>query len=357
MSFILRWTPLLALLILFVSPVFAQTDTDLSVHATADSLIVTIGSETIVVPRDALALLNSPDGYNQDALSLHVALLHGTLTAEEGEPETPMLPLLTAATPLALGPQTAEQSGGDEGHTWEESDLDGRTVVQVLPDIGTRYAKSGGPVLDWEVEVADAGAYFLYVYAAGVNGGNTMWAGTSDNISRADVSKRQELEWVRVGPFSLPDGPGNIEVRGRQDGLYFAAAVVSASPDLTDADLETVLANSDLPIADAPDADARMSQGDSSLPEEFAVHAVYPNPTQGEATARFDLPEPAEVSVEVFDTLGRRVDEQHASMEPGFGRTLSLRSDALSSGVYVVRVTARAPAGDSVGSSRLTVIR
>jgi len=373
----LRATSLVALLVLvfFIPRASAQSSSDLSVHATPDSLIVTIGSNTVVVPRDALELLSSPEGYNQDALSLHVALLHGILTEEspstdgedppaddEDSPTEQTLPLLTFSTPVALHTPDAERSVGNEGHEWENANLNvpsGAQPVQLLPDIGTRYNANDGAQLTWEADVADAGNYYLYVYVAGVDSdGNSVWAGTSEGVNRVNLGSDLNLEWKRVGPFSLESGPAEIVVRGREDGSYLAAVVVSADPDLTDSNLNMTLAGTSPGTRATDQTKSAASRGfGSSVPEEFAVHAVYPNPTQGAAVARFDLPEAADVDVEVFDALGRRVTEQRVSFGAGFGHTVSVGTAALTSGVYVVRVVARMPSGERAKSQRFTVVQ
>lgn len=364
MRYLRRWLAPAVLTACFLAPAaLAQSVPGLSVHATADSLYVRMGSETVVVPRDALALLSSPDGYNQAALSLHLALLHGSLTIEdgsgdEGDPSGPTLPLLTASAPLGLGIDAAAPSPGNKGHSWEATTLEGQAVLQHLPDSGTRYNTSTGPRLTWEVEVADAGAYYLYVQGAGISKGNTHWAGTSERVEQVALRTNRGLEWVRVGPFSLEAGPAQLEVRGREDGAYVGAVVVSASPDLSDGVLGDVAASAGSTYAgrDAGTAQ-RSSAGDTSVPEVFSFHPLYPNPTRGAATARFDLPDDAEVSLEVFDALGRRVAGEQASFSAGFGQTLPVDTGSLSSGVYIVRVSARTSSGDTIGAQRLTVVR
>ncbi|MEX1054510.1 MAG: CHRD domain-containing protein, partial [Rhodothermales bacterium] len=47
--------------------------------------------------------------------------------------------------------------------------------------------------------------------------------------------------------------------------------------------------------------------GPESLPGEFTLHGNYPNPFNPSTIVRFDLPDNAEVSISVFDALGREV--------------------------------------------------
>ena len=86
----------------------------------------------------------------------------------------------------------------------------------------------------------------------------------------------------------------------------------------------------------------------------FAVGAVGPNPTTGTAAVRFALGAAAEVGVEVFDVLGRRVAAvAPQAFGPGDGHRVALRLGAVAPGLYVARVTA----GAEVQSVRFTVVR
>ncbi len=87
----------------------------------------------------------------------------------------------------------------------------------------------------------------------------------------------------------------------------------------------------------------------------FTVESVAPNPVRGAATVRFALGASAEVGVEVFDVLGRRVAEvAPKAFGPGAGRTLELDTRGLAAGTYVARVAAD---GEAVQSVRFTVVR
>jgi len=75
---------------------------------------------------------------------------------------------------------------------------------------------------------------------------------------------------------------------------------------------------------------------EAGLPEHFALLQNYPNPFNPETSIRFQLPAAADVSLKVFDTLGRQV------------RTLA--AGAHDAGTYSVRWDGRDAAGRAVAS-------
>ena len=73
-------------------------------------------------------------------------------------------------------------------------------------------------------------------------------------------------------------------------------------------------------------------------PNEAASRvSVFPNPTLGPATVQVELVMPSEVSVRVFDALGRRVSAQPTQMTPAGIHELAMPS-GLAPGVYSVQV-------------------
>ena len=84
----------------------------------------------------------------------------------------------------------------------------------------------------------------------------------------------------------------------------------------------------------------------TEIPADFALHGNYPNPFNPSTRIQFDLPERAQVTLQVLDLLGRKVVELPArSFEAGASHTVELNAVNLSSGAYIYRVIA-------VGSER-----
>lgn len=92
-------------------------------------------------------------------------------------------------------------------------------------------------------------------------------------------------------------------------------------------------------------------------PGAFALRGVYPNPASEAANVTFDLPASAEVRVDLYDLLGRRVLETPWHMESrGAGHDLRLETGSLASGTYLYRLRARSEDGlERVAAGRLVV--
>jgi hypothetical protein len=81
---------------------------------------------------------------------------------------------------------------------------------------------------------------------------------------------------------------------------------------------------------------------DETLPEEIALRGNYPNPFNPTTTVVFDLPEPADVAITVFDVLGRAVLRRPATpYAAGSGEVAVIDASRLPSGTYVYVVEVR----------------
>ncbi len=85
--------------------------------------------------------------------------------------------------------------------------------------------------------------------------------------------------------------------------------------------------------------DVEENQADG-LPREFALTGPYPNPFNPQATLQLELPHAAEVQVEVFDVLGRRVDVLMENRLAAGRHELVWRAENFASGVYFIRMRA-----------------
>jgi len=76
------------------------------------------------------------------------------------------------------------------------------------------------------------------------------------------------------------------------------------------------------------------------LPETFALRENYPNPFNPTTTFQFDLPEPARVRLDIFDTVGRKVATVVSGQLPAGTFQQVWEAGNLPSGLYVARLQA-----------------
>jgi len=86
--------------------------------------------------------------------------------------------------------------------------------------------------------------------------------------------------------------------------------------------------------------------------QEMVLHAIWPNPTSGDATISFSLPESASSqSVEFLltDMLGKNIWSNLNSFSSGYNEVMLKRTNGETAGVYIVRLTS----GSTVKQARL----
>ena len=103
---------------------------------------------------------------------------------------------------------------------------------------------------------------------------------------------------------------------------------------------------------------AAAQKSEDSLPTSFAVTGAHPNPFNATTTLRIDLPEDAEVGVEIFDVTGRRVMTlPPRSFPAGAGHSFRIDGTSLASGSYVYRVSVVGGGATQTASGNLTLVR
>ncbi len=106
------------------------------------------------------------------------------------------------------------------------------------------------------------------------------------------------------------------------------------------------------------DAVDTIAEERTELPDQLSLYSNYPNPFNTSTSIVFDLPEPARVYTEVFDTLGRLVHTSQARrLDAGWNHTLSLHLPITSSGVYIYRLVADTVSDTLVRTGRILQVR
>ena len=78
---------------------------------------------------------------------------------------------------------------------------------------------------------------------------------------------------------------------------------------------------------------------DISLPVEFAVTSIYPNPFNPETSISFSLPHDSNVEVDVYNLLGEKAAEVFNGPMNGGNHRLTFDGSHLASGVYLLKVS------------------
>lgn len=94
------------------------------------------------------------------------------------------------------------------------------------------------------------------------------------------------------------------------------------------------------------------AQAEQVVPDKVRLTS-YPNPTRGQATIEYTLPEAEEVTLEVYDVLGRRVATLEEGSKQAGRHEVRLEADGLPSGVYFGRLEA----GGETRTQKITVVR
>ncbi len=97
-------------------------------------------------------------------------------------------------------------------------------------------------------------------------------------------------------------------------------------------------------------------EGESGVPQKFALEQNFPNPFNPSTTFKFSLPRGANVRLEVFNPLGQRVATVlNEKMSIGT-HEVEWQAKDLPSGIYFYRLTANSPSGQKFVETRKLVL-
>jgi len=77
-----------------------------------------------------------------------------------------------------------------------------------------------------------------------------------------------------------------------------------------------------------------------NLPTEFALIGGYPNPFNASITIRYALPEQSDVTIDIFDLLGRKIETIVDEVKPAGYHQVTWNADENASGAYFYRIKA-----------------
>ena len=88
---------------------------------------------------------------------------------------------------------------------------------------------------------------------------------------------------------------------------------------------------------------AGVAYGAKEIPQRYALWPVFPNPANPLARITFDLPEPADLSLQVYNSMGQLVRELASGLHPAGSYTIPWdgrdgRGRTVTSGLYLCRL-------------------
>lgn len=129
------------------------------------------------------------------------------------------------------------------------------------------------------------------------------------------------------------DGSTDFKTFSPADGKAVAASTNWSWEDISSAGIILTNAHTDT------SSQAAVVQVGSTRFDQLTLHQNYPNPFRRETTIRFTLEEPSRVTLEIYDTIGRRVRTLYdQKLEEGlYVKTLDAAN--LASGIYIYQLT------------------
>jgi hypothetical protein len=79
-------------------------------------------------------------------------------------------------------------------------------------------------------------------------------------------------------------------------------------------------------------------RADDTLPARVTLEGNFPNPFNPTTTVRFGIPETGQVTLYVYDVLGRQVRQVALGAQAAGTHELAFQSAGLASGMYLYRI-------------------
>ncbi|MFK7846425.1 MAG: malectin domain-containing carbohydrate-binding protein, partial [Rhodothermales bacterium] len=134
------------------------------------------------------------------------------------------------------------------------------------------------------------------------------------------------------------------------DPILSAIEIASSGDDEPPAIFETSVSNRRDDVLDFP--------AQFEVPTKVTLSGNYPNPFRTDTAILLDLPKPATVQIDVFDMLGRKVDEKTAEqVMSGFQQEILFSAKDLQPGAYLYRVYIQDGLSQTIQYGRFVIIR
>ncbi|MBZ0264978.1 carboxypeptidase regulatory-like domain-containing protein, partial [bacterium] len=266
------------------------------------------------------------DEVNVENALAHIAPQIEIIINDEGGFWVPAVPLNTMGN---LVPGTGYQIFVNENINFQYQQMDmlatlpqSNEVVDV-PNVEGAPQATGLPYIvmfDLSEELVNAGASIIEVY---------------DNSTL--VGKAAVLEDNDITPVITWQGDDEHNLSGFTAGNSMRVRVVDAAGDK----LAVCMNPTDVKLGEGAYSTVGLELVEVTIPQEFIVHASYPNPFNPSVTVPFSLPNSGEVTISVFNMLGQQVASVSNHFKAGNNRydfDVSQAGKEMVSGMYFMDV-------------------
>jgi len=220
---------------------------------------------------------------------------------------------------LSYNETTPEKNlGNEQGNEFRKSeavdlipdpkDVENHLVFDAQPDEWMKY----------RIGVDETGLYTIRLRAISTNGNG-----------RIDLELDGE-SWLSFNRLRGSDGEEiirevtDVELNRGTHSLRALIALEGVQLDYLEAELQTSTSTPDTEVRD--------------LPESIKLGQNFPNPFNPSTNISFQLPSRQDVTLQIFDIIGRQVETLHSGALPAGTHTFSLNASDLSSGTYIYRL-------------------
>ena len=225
-----------------------------------------------------------------------------------------------------------------------------------------------GTTYSWQIEL-QSGDYVFTIYDAWGDGICCNYGGGSYNLylnesliasggqfgASETVEFSTSSEWISIEPLSgivAADGSTDITLTLDASAIstgYYNAFIYIMSNDPDDGSVFIPLSLTVTGMG---------SHDEALLPKEFALHQNYPNPFNPRTRVRYDLPDNENVTIIIYDLLGRQVKQLVDSyQEAGFKSIIWNATNDFGkpapAGVYLYKIQA----GDFIQTKKMVLLK
>jgi len=191
------------------------------------------------------------------------------------------------------------------------------------------------PYLSWTVPQGRGGSYQIYRYLCPPSGGDCF--GSASLIATTSITHYTDLDfvYVKINPVSL--------------AWYYVRADSGTSAPSNHVGIGTNAAQ----VQMHQNQEEESGELKEQKPDAFELFQNYPNGFNPTTQIRYALPFDADVSLKVYDMLGRVVATLVEENQSAGFKTVEFNADKLSSGIYIYRLIA----GDFTAVKKMIIVK